>query len=715
MRRLPVSAITTLLFAALLAGRAAAAPMSADVPKIEGEAPSLDPSEASTWAHIPELSLRWDVVHARPAADATTVRVATDGKFLYVRFDAKQNGPIVISQHSDDVITGGSSGTNGTLSWSNDDAVWVDLWPTGPAGFQYQFESNPGGSHNEASSENTAFAPHWESRGAVHDGGYTVTMAIPLKVIHGLHVGAWRAQFVRYVRSTGAEYVWSYDSLQTNADDSSRSGTIVIPVVTVAAARPQPRFAPYALAAAAAPSAGGSTSRVGADASFPISPTAAFFATWHPDYSNVELDQQTISPSVYQRVYNEVRPFFTQAAQYYGQFNCNVCGGYRTLLYTPAIPTPAQGYAFEGKQGDFGLAAFDAIGANRTDAATALDYTSQDTRWQGSFEHVTADVPGIIDDSNEIGINYQSLKYLSAYANYSTDTGTNVLSPSRATAVEAGGGWINQDFALFGAVRNIGEEFNPVDGFNFHPGIAGWAIYSAKEWVFAPNDALQSMGIMGVIDRYMGPQYGLAQSDNQLEFDLLTKSAWDFQIYSGSDYWRFGELLTPISTGSGFQVTYHSGLQNNMGNFPTHGASATPTVLAYVTGHYGLGRLDTWTRNSTIRAGDKGSVTLTVDNTAQWQPRGIRDNVQWFDSLAYSYQVNANSSFAIGLRDVIGNPPQPNGGGDCLDRCANISIAYHLRLKNEEFYLAYGDPNTLVTVPQAIFKVIFYAGGQKGT
>ncbi|MGA3038039.1 MAG: hypothetical protein ABSE64_11225 [Vulcanimicrobiaceae bacterium] len=715
MPRLPIPFLA-LVFAALLAGRVAAAPLAADVPKLQGDPPSLDPAAAtSTWTGIPALSLTWDVVHVRPATDGTTVRVTTDGKVLYVRFDAKQSGPIVISQRSDDLITGGSSGNNGTLSWSNDDAVWVDLWPTGPAGFQYQFEANPGGSHNEASNENTAFAPHWESRGTTHDGGYTVTMAIPMSVIHGLHAGAWRAQFIRYVRSTGAEYVWSYDAQQTNADDASRAGTITIPVVSVEAARPKPRFAPYALAADAAPRAGGSTSRVGADASLPISSTAAFFATWHPDYSNVELDQQTISPSVYQRVYNEVRPFFTQAAQYYGQFNCDVCGGYRTILYTPGIPTPAQGYAFEGKQGSFGLAAFDAIGDGRTDAATALDYTSPDTRWQGSFEHVTADVPGVIDDANEIGINYQSLKYLSGYVNYSTDNGTLVSSPSRATAIDAGGGWINQDFALFGSVRKIGDEFAPVDGFSSHPGIAGWAFYSAKVWTFAPNDALQSMGISGVIDRYQGPQFGFAQTDNQLIFDVLTKSAWDLQLYSGSDYWRFGPTLTPISQGGGFQLTYHSGLQNNMGNFPAHGASATPTTVAYITGHYGLGRLDTWTRTSTIRVGDKGSFTATVDNTAQWMPRGTSGNVQWFDSLAYSYQISANSSFGIGLRDVIGNPPQPNGGGNCMGRCSNVSIAYHLRLKNAEFYLAYGDPNTLVTVPQAIFKVIFYAGGQKGT
>jgi hypothetical protein len=38
-----------------------------------------------------------------------------------------------------------------------------------------------------------------------------------------------------------------------------------------------------------------------------------------------------------------------------------------------------------------------------------------------------------------------------------------------------------------------------------------------------------------------------------------------------------------------------------------------------------------------------------------------------------------------------------------------------VRLRNAELYLAYGNPNTLVTVPQALLKVIFYVGGQKGT
>jgi hypothetical protein len=676
--------------------------------------PPLAPTASvSAWTKTAAGSLTWDVGHARPSQDSTTVHVSTDGKFLYVRFDAQQREPLMAAQHSDDTVAGGSN-INGGIAWT-DDAVWVDLWPTGPAGFQYQFESNPNGAHNEASSENTAFAPTWQSHGAATADGYVVTMAIPLAVVHGAHAGTWRVQFVRYVRSTGALNVWSYDGSQTNPDDPARAGRLDISSL-VKPPLPRPRVGMYALGEVASPSIGGSTSRVGADFSIPVAQTAAFFGTLHPDYSNVEIDQQSISPTVYQRIYSEVRPFFTQAAPYYNNFNCDVCNGFRTILYTPSIPTPAQGYAFEGKDGAFGLAAFDAIGDGRDDSAAALNYTSDDNHWNAALQQVDADVPGVVDVSDQAGVSWWNGKYLSAYANYATDRGTNVLDAGQGNWLDAGGGFISQQYALFGSFRDVGAYFNPVDGFDSHPGIEGYGLYGARVWTFSPKDFLSSIGVSGFLDRYQGTvTAGEAQSDNQVLVDFLTKGTIDLQLYSGSDYWRFGSELTPISQNAGFSLTYHSGMQNNLNNFPTHGSSATPTSIQYYTGNYGTdGRLDTWFRNSTIRVGNRGALTLTLDDTAQYF-HADTPNIQWFEELAYAYQVSSNSSFAIGVRRVVGYPPQPNGGGDCQGTCSNISIAYHLRLRRAEIYAAYGDPNTLITVPQAIFKLIFYAGGEKGT
>ena len=687
--------------ACALAYPTVAVPQSAD--------PPLDPgAQLSDWAQASNFDLTWNAVKSRPASEETKAWISTDGRSLYVRFDAKQSESIAAAQHTNDVGQG------------SDDEVWIDLWPNGISGYFYQFFATPNGTHYQYSSENTAYSPNWESQGAVHAGGYTVTMRIPFDVLRNARGGTWKAQFVRYVRATGEQQVWSYDRVQMQPDsygnsDYAHAGSIAVPQLSVGSARPKPRAAMYALGEAASKSIGGSTSRVGADLSIPITPTASFYSTFHPDYSNVELDQQTIAPTVYQRYYSEVRPFFTQAANFYNQFNCNVCQNIQSL-YTPAIPTPAEGYAVEGKEGPLGFATFDSIGDNRNDLASALDFTSSDTRLFTNFQRVSVNMPGLNDNTIEGGMGYSDLKHLSLYANYGSDTGTNVLVPNQGQYYEGGGGWANQTFGFFGAMRKIGEYYDPVDGFISHPGIAGYALYSAKIWDFSGNDKLAAVGIAGMLDRYQGPTQGQAQSDNSLMLDVLTKSALDFQVFTGSNYWRFGDVLTPVSQNGGFAFTYDSGLQtNNPGQFPYHGPSSWPTSISYNEGHYGTGRLDTWFRSTTIRVGNHGALTLALDDTAQWLPSPGPDNIQWFESLSYAYQIGSNSSFAIGLRRVVGTPPLPNGGGDCIGTCSNVSVAYHLRLRTSEVYLAYGNPNALTTVPQAIFKIIFYAGAAKGT
>lgn len=682
-------------------------------PAIVQAAPPLAPgSSPAAWPQTPAITLPWDVAHAHPAADGTRVYVASDGKTLYVRFDVRQSQAVVATQHSNDVVTGGSN-INGGIAWP-DDAVWVDLWPTGPAGFQYQFESNPIGAHNESSTENASYAPHWTSKGAIVPGGYVVTMAIPLSAIRGAHNGTWRVQFVRYVRSTGALDVWSYRPGQTNPDDPQFAGVLGLTGVQ-RSGLPKPRIAPYTLGVVAPPSAGSTRARAGLDYSIPVTQTASFFGTFYPDYSNVELDQQSISPTVFQRTYSEVRPFFAQAAQYYDRSNCSVCSGFITTLYTPAIPTPREGYAFEGRNGNFGLAAFDAVGTGRNDHAGVLDYTSPDSHWNATYQHVAADLPSIIDSTDQLGANWSNGRGAFLYATAAGEHGTQVAIGPSSEWLDAGGGWIDQHFGVAAAVRSVGGNFNPIDGFDSHPGIAGYGLYSARVWTFAPHDVLSSAGIAGVLDRYHGPAGGIAQSDNVAILDILAKDSIDLQVTSGSDYWRFGNTLAPVSQSGGFQLTYHSGMQNNVNNFPSHGSSSTPTMIGYNTGRYGLGRLDTWYRSSTMRVGERGFLTLTVDDTAQRFGGATPDNVQWFDSLSYSFQIDLQSSLALGLRRVIGYAPQPNGGGNCAGTCSNISFAYHLRFAREELYLAYGDPNTLTTVPQAIFKLIFYAGAPKGT
>lgn len=634
-------------------------------------------------------------------SEPTIVRVSGDGSFLYVRFEATQREPIISAQRTNDIGQG------------TDDNVWIDVWPDGPTGFQYQFVATPNGTHYQSSTENSNFAPRWESYGALRAGGYTVTMKIPLQVMRGAESSAaWRVQFARYVRATGQQAVWSYDATQTSADDPARAGTLSI-TSPRASQRPHPRLGTYVLTRIGSEAAGGNALRSGLDFSIPISQKTSVYATFYPDDSNVELDQQTISPTVFPRAFAEVRPFFTQGSGNFNNYGCNFCNGL-TPLYTPAIPTPRSGYAIEGKAGDLSFTGFDAVGVSRQDIAAGLTYTSQDTRWTASLDHVRVNIPGFNDIETVAGVFYNDLKHVNLYANYGTDSGTDVLRGNRAQYYDTGFLWGSQNFSVWGGVHRIGQYFNPADAFILRSGVNGWGLFTNKIWTFAPRSPLAAVALGATMTRNHSDDGPFNQTSNKIDFDILTRNAIDVNVTVGSSYLLIRNVMTPISQ-NGVSLTYHSGSQiNNPVGFDAHGPSATPTRVSFNSGRFGAGRLDTWIRSSTVRVGKRGTLTVQADDTAQWFD-SAPSRIQWFDSLAYTYQMDRDSSIGIGLRRIVGVPPLPNGGGSCSGACSNVTFAYHARFQRGEIFLAYGDPNALTTVPQALFKYIFYAGSDKGT
>ena len=55
---------------------------------------------------------------------------------------------------------------------------------------------------------------------------------------------------------------------------------------------------------------------LGVDFAYPLTPTMSFVGTANPDFSNVEIDQQTIAPQEFERQLVEYRPFFAQGANF---------------------------------------------------------------------------------------------------------------------------------------------------------------------------------------------------------------------------------------------------------------------------------------------------------------------------------------------------------------------------------------------------------------
>jgi len=196
------------LAAALVAASAtpalAAAP-SLDVP-VASTAPSMDPSaDETTFDPSAIAQLSWTNSGAH-AAESTDAHISTDGKFLYVRFDASQKEKI---------------GTG--------DSVGIDLWPSGSGGSLYRFAASPNGTQ-DANPAAAAAAPSWTATGATFDGGYAVTMKIPLAGLHGVSgTGPWNVQLVRSIGANGQQLVWSHDGTPAPADDLAQAGTMTLP------------------------------------------------------------------------------------------------------------------------------------------------------------------------------------------------------------------------------------------------------------------------------------------------------------------------------------------------------------------------------------------------------------------------------------------------------------------------------------------------------
>ncbi len=685
-----------------LAQTASAPGTTLAIPTVQAP-PPLDPkADAAAWKDAATVALPWDVQHQRVASEPATARIATDGTNIYVRFDVKQRETLLAQQRTNDVGDG------------TDDEVWIDLWPNGNSGFYYQFAANSNGTRWQYSSENTAYSPTWTSFGAASGNDYTVTMKIPIKVMRGSGGGSqWKVQFVRIVRSTGERQIWTYGPTQTNGDDVLYAG-VMTGMAPAVASRAKPRVAVYGLGIAGSTRSGLTTSRMGADFSVPVSGTSSIYGTLHPDFSNVETDQQTISPTAYQRSFNEVRPFFTQGANFYENFSCYVCP-FVAQLYTPAIPTPRDGYAFEGKQGNFSFAGFDTIGDHRNDGAANVAWRSPDNHWRISAQSVVANLPGLTDHVDTTGITWTDTTHLNAYFDYGSDKGTNVLAGDRAQRYDAGMYYHTNTFGFAAAARRVGQYYEPVDGFVQHADIAGYALYENKVWLFDKQSWLNSIQFGSFIDRYHAHSGALNQTDNTMFLDVLTRSRIDVQVNVGSSYLLLDSgVFTPISQ-NGIGVTWHSGTFNDPGSNGFHGSSATPTSIAYNTGRFGPGRVDTWFRSSTMRVGSRGTLSLEADDTRGYEDSG-RTNVQWLERAGYAYATGANSSLALGMRRIIGTPPIVDIRSlPGYTSAWNVTFAFHHRTPHDELYFAYGDASRLSTLPQFVLKLIHYFGAEKGT
>jgi len=659
-------------------------PVVATAPRIDGTIG--DPA----WQRAAKATLAWDFNHSRAASHPTEVYILAGATDLYVAFVAHQTQTVTATQRTNDVPMPG------------DDVVRVYFWPGGNGGFEYGFISNPAGTRYEFSDENNNFAPHWTSVATRTADGYIVTMRIPLNAMRA-SAGSWLIQFDRRVHETNELFEWAHASSQDATDDVRFAGQMRSPVTVTSAARTKPRIAVYALGQTGTPSVGGSTSRTGVDLALPVSATASLVATFHPDFSDVELDQQTISPTAFARQFQEVRPFFTQGGNEFNSFNCNICF-VNISLYTPGIPTPSRGYALEGRQGLLRFSVLDAVGALRQDVAAAFGYGNSAHTIGEEFQRVSLYEPGFVDDVNDFQVHGNNGKNDSWYATYGSETGTNVTDAGQGLWREFGisSASTTENTGVFAAVRDIGSQYNPADGLNQHPGVAGYALFGDKEWRGGPSSTIQSTLLSYNLDRYHGaPLGGLNQADTGPGLSVTTKTQFTYSAFAGDSY-------LVLSDGKGFDF-------NQNGGSVTYGADTNaPSSVAFYKGRFAAGALTSRFQSAAARLNKLGVLSLEGDVTRFTPDAGGGVETQWLERASYTYQFNPDESFSVGARRIIGIAPPIDASPSMVD-ARNVTAAFYKRFSHYELYAVYGDPSLLQTKPAFVLKLVTYIGAEKGT
>ena len=651
----------------------------------------------ASWSAASKLSLDNDFTYRHPATEQTTVFVAQDSTALDVGFVVAQKESLTEAQE-----------TNGP-GVANDDNVTVYLFPQGAGGFAYSFSANPRGARYQTSTENTAYSPQWTATSKVTPTGYSVTMRIPFSLMRSAGSKVWRAEFARTTVISGSTAIWAFTPGQRAVNDPSYAGTLrdVAPHVQTAAApvRPQSRLQLYTLGELTTHAQGGDTSRVGADLSLPITPTASFVSTFHPDYSNVEVDQQTIAPNAYQRQFNEVRPFFTQLTQYYnfaiGCINCP------QSLYTPIIPTFRDGYAIEGTQGALSFGSYDTTGFDRNDEATALNYYVKglSSKYALDFQQVGVDQPGFHDVVDTFTTGYVSKRSnLFLYANGGQDRGTDVTSANLGNYYEVGTGYASPITVASLSYQSVGAQYLPADGFVAQSDTAGLETTLTQNWNFSPTAFVHDITYSWYGTHFRAHTGELDQTTASHTFTFDFRDQLRLNVFAGSsDILVTSGQLLPFNA-NGVYLGYKA-------------ATTTPTFVQHLNGDYYHGKLDSWTYLTTQPLKRDVHVTLETDeNQYTTAYPGESSGRQWLERATLDWQLNRNASFDIGARRLIGpNLPVSFAPPDFTPlNAANLTVAFHFLTSKNEFYAVYGDPNSLSTKPALFLKWIRYIGAEKG-
>ncbi len=668
----------------------------------------------SRWKSAVRMSDFTDATTRLPGRSPTSVALYYDDANLYVAFWCQQTAPITSLQSTNNI------------GFGTDDYVGVGIDPTGNADRAYYFEITPNGTRFQQASENARYQPQWRGGARVGPGQWTAMMIIPLDALRlpPAEVQAWRVNFVRFVANGAEKLTWGYNGQMDTTNFPSLFDARFWPSVhdihiARRAFHPRPAAAVYALGSVGVDrtefvNPDGSTFTAnprpaGLDLTYPLTPTMAFVGAFNPDFSNVEADQLTITPQVFQRNLTEYRPFFAQGANYIN--NSATALGINEppnlTFYSPSIGTFDRGYKVEGTFGKYqSLGLLEARGTNENtsqpwdDMAFGYKHVLPSRTFGYWTNGAIANHGGLHDATIEFGVQARDLRtgWVGALF-HERESGTLVTDASQGLSTY---GFIDHQGPTHEgllAYRDIGPLYHPVDGYTVISDIRGPGFSYGIFGSGPPHSPIKDGNVYVFWDRYLDRSGAVHKAD--AGFNAFADLKNDYSVSLGTAQGELRSYNGNVQTGYPFYLNpLNQRFDTTYIGLTYRANSPSPINAQYSWGPFGDYYLQQINSSLTRPLGRRYTLSLEYDGTHEHFYSGP-SNGQWLRRISFGWSIDRDTTFSIALRDI-------SGTGGFATPGTNLSASLHkLFSSGDEFYLTFGTPAATQTVNRFLVKYVF--------